>query len=571
MGKKRVVIAGVYLPGIYPRGDNSVEAHLLAPAFLKAYADADPEIYENYEIIILNLPASLGAEQISSRIMFKKPHIVAYSVYVWNYDIIRESTKITRGENPALPIIWGGPQVSYKPTEMMKANPGVNIIVSGSGETLFKLLLKSNLNVKNLNEIAGITYRNEKGDIIENEGMIYEDLTKIPSPFQTKVIDLDDDKTHSVFIETYRGCLFRCGYCMWKGNTDKGLIFFPIEQVLKDIEIIYSKPNVASVYFIDACIFYNQARAKLIMKKILSCENKIPTIFTLDILFLDEEAIELLSALQLSHHQFHFGMQSINELTLKLMNRRSNAKVFTEKIALLRKINPAAEVSFDLIYGLPGDNYETFKETIEFSLSLSPIKLNPSPLLLLPGSPYWEKKEEHGFVFDDYPPYVVHSNKYYSVEDMKETHRLVFEIMIVMYFPAIRDTIYKISQKYPKYQRVELIRELIKLFSIKSNILIDVELLYQKSDLFIKSYNAMKKNIMDRVAEAKNCLYLYEAMHELLIGLNLEDMAGDILLGIDYYRTLCSGDLKGTIGERFEGYDSDKINRVKFGWVVSAD
>lgn len=103
MEKKRVVIAGVYLPGIYPRGDNSVEAHLLAPAFLKTYADADPEIYENYEIIILNLPASLGAEQIASRIMFKKPHIVAYSVYVWNYDIIRESTKIAREEDSPLP------------------------------------------------------------------------------------------------------------------------------------------------------------------------------------------------------------------------------------------------------------------------------------------------------------------------------------------------------------------------------------------------------------------------------------------------------------------------------------
>ena len=155
--KKRLVIVSVYLPGIYPRGDNSVEANLLAPAYLKASADADPEIYEKYEMKILNLPSSLSAEQITSRILCERPHIVGYSVYIWNYDLMQESTKIIRKMNPALCIIWGGPQISYNSTEMMKTHPGVDVIVCGSGETRFKLLLKANLNASAFSEIAGIT------------------------------------------------------------------------------------------------------------------------------------------------------------------------------------------------------------------------------------------------------------------------------------------------------------------------------------------------------------------------------------------------------------------------------
>lgn len=570
MKKKRVVIVGIYLQGIYPRGDNSVEVDLLAPSFLKTSADADPEIYEKYEIKILNFPASLSAEQITSRILSEQPHIVGYSVYIWNYDLIHKSTKILHGVNPALCIIWGGPQVSYNSVEMMRINPGVDVIVCGSGETRFKLLLKSNLKIEVFSEIAGITYRSERGEIIENKGNIYEDLSKIPSPYQTKVINLNNGKPHCVFIETYRGCIFRCGYCMWNGEMKRRLNLFPIEQILKDVEIIYNNPNIASVVFTDACVLYDPNRAKLIMNKILSCKNRIPTIFTLDIVFLNEEFIKLLSKIQLSHQKLFFGMQSINKLTLQLMGRHSNAEIFTRKVALLRKINPAAEISFDLIYGLPGDNFEIFKETVEFSLSLSPIKLNNSPLLLLPGSPYWEKKEEYGFMFDNNPPYVVYSNKYYSAEDMKKTHRLVLEIMIVMYFPSIRNTIYKISKKKPKYQRVELIQKLIKIFESKSDIFIDVTDLDKQKEYFIKAYNTVKKNIMDRIAEPKNCLCMYEAMWKLLHDLNLKDLGEDILLGIDYYKNLCTTDQEYIQKECFED-NSEKIKRVKFDWVVSTD
>ena len=44
--KKTVLLVGIYLEGIYPRGDYSVEPNLLAPAFLKASADSDPSIKE---------------------------------------------------------------------------------------------------------------------------------------------------------------------------------------------------------------------------------------------------------------------------------------------------------------------------------------------------------------------------------------------------------------------------------------------------------------------------------------------------------------------------------------------
>ena len=76
---------------------------------------------------------------------------------------------------------------------------------------------------------------------------------------------------------------------MWMGEMqDKRLNLFPIDQILKDIEIIYNNPNVDAVVFTDACIFYTRERAMKITETIAACKYKIPTILTLDIAFMDE-------------------------------------------------------------------------------------------------------------------------------------------------------------------------------------------------------------------------------------------------------------------------------------------
>ena len=69
-----------------------------------------------------------------------------------------------------------------------------------------------------------------------------------------------------------------------------------------------NNPNVAAVVFTDACIFYTRERAKMITDTIAACKYKIPTILTLDIAFMNEEAVRSLQQLDLSHQKFHFGL-----------------------------------------------------------------------------------------------------------------------------------------------------------------------------------------------------------------------------------------------------------------------
>ena len=61
--KKTVLLVGIYLEGIYPRGDYSVEPNLLAPAFLKASADSDPSIKAKYNIKILTFQLPIAEKK----------------------------------------------------------------------------------------------------------------------------------------------------------------------------------------------------------------------------------------------------------------------------------------------------------------------------------------------------------------------------------------------------------------------------------------------------------------------------------------------------------------------------
>ena len=115
--KKQVVIIGLYMPGIYPTGEDNVIFHLLAPLQLKVMADTDPIVSKMYNVTILDLATTLEPREIARQILSYEPDIVAYSLYMWNDKEFIESSNILKQIDPSVKMILGGPQVSYNPIE----------------------------------------------------------------------------------------------------------------------------------------------------------------------------------------------------------------------------------------------------------------------------------------------------------------------------------------------------------------------------------------------------------------------------------------------------------------------
>jgi radical SAM superfamily enzyme YgiQ (UPF0313 family) len=536
--KKRVAIVGLYMPGIYPPGDETVPFHFLSSLYLKSVGLADAQLSASYDLRIFDIPTSKNPQEIAHEIFEYRPDVVAYTVYVWNYQLCKESSELLKKWLPKLRIILGGPQVEYDAEENLEENPQADVIVMGSGESRFVQILKDNFEPEKLSQIPRVAYRDSEGLIVNTGGTFKEDITKIPSPYQSDaVVDLNDGKGHTILVETYRGCPFTCNYCIW-GDLETKLDLFPIEQILKDIEIIYSNPNIKTVVFADACLFYTRERAKIIIDKIAEGIYKIPTFLSLDILIVNEEMIEYLKKVPIYENSYNFGLQSTNPLTLELSGRKSQQSTFEKKIALIKEMSPTAELSFDLLYGLPGDNLESFRETINFGLNLSSRKLYFSNLILLPGTDYWDKREEFGFKYGQLIPHVVASNNTYSKDDMEKSRELVIWVLHLLYFPAIRDMIYEMTETNPKLKRIDLLEEYREIMERQVNPIAGIDL----NLLSVEGNNQARRKVFYRFSQPDVCLISYDSALELLEThqmSHMESLNRPILLGRRYYRTVC--------------------------------
>ena len=544
--KKKVLIVGIYMPGIYPSGDDEVVSRLLATAFLKAAADADPDILPYYDIEILDMPTTADPADIAAGILAKNPDVLAYSAYMWNYDQVDASLKIVKDQRPEIWALLGGPLVTYSSQEIMGILPA-DIVVCGTnaGELRFRELLKCDRTVESLDAIPMICYRAPDGKLVNTGGALKEDVSQIPSIYETKAIDLDDGRRHTVFMETFRGCPFTCGYCIWGPEGNK-INSFDIDQLVRDIKIVYNHPKVEAVIFTDACLFYTRKRARIICDTIASCSRQIQTVLTLDMHVLDEDMVDHLEKIDLYHNQYHFGLQTTNPNAMQYLERPGTAtesgqeryaQKYINGVEMLRERIPTAEVSFDLIYGLPGDDYEHFRETIDFALDLKPSKLHFHPLLLLPGTRFFTDRDELSFVYDDIPPYMVKANDTYSEEDMHKSIRYVLWTMALMYFPAIRDTVFNLSG-FVDVKQIHLVDRWIELVEQRID---PYAIVREQHEFTLDAHNLIRRSFMNSLTEPQNCVHAYEAVLEMLNGYGAEYLTENVELGAAYYKAIVDG------------------------------
>jgi radical SAM superfamily enzyme YgiQ (UPF0313 family) len=561
--KKKGYLVGMYIPGVYPPGRDDVQVHLLAPAFLKSCADADLQICKEYDLEIINVSIKTDLVELAERMSKDKPHFIGYSVYCWNYLEIAENVRLLKNLSPETRILMGGPQVSFLRQETMEENPLVDVIIAGTGEGRFLELLRIGFDSAELAEMPNISYRNGNG-IVLTEGQVQEDVSIITSPFASGAIDLNDGNDHTVMIETFRGCPMRCAYCQW-GSPDGATYRYSLDQVLADIESIYSNESVQYVYLVDANLFYTpKDHWKPILDKILEVSKRtgreIPTVASLDMRVLNEDMVRSLSKISLALNQYQFGMQSMTPGALDLANRQCKDGTWENGMKMIREVDPESQISLEVIYGLPGDTFEGFLETVDFALGLRPNKFYMFPLLVLPGTPFWDQRGDFEFRITEAPEYMVVSNKDYSEEDMRKTFRFATWFQAMQRFPAIQNAL--LASANNGTSRVDVIQDYMS--QLRDGMGYDPT---EGFDFSLRSANVILREIMDAVHLPQNCLIAYEVTKEIANSHN--GIAADLDLGLDYYNSRIGSPAKDVDADFEKQHGSKKLRDVKCNWFVS--
>ena len=106
------------------------------------------------------------------------------------------------------------------------------------------------------------------------------------------------------------------------------------------------------------------------------------------------------------------GIQSLNPRAIKIMRRYRNEKKLFENIVLA--VNEGLQIMPQIIFGLPGDNYESFLiDTFNKVYDLQTEELEINYLSILPQTKYRYDAEKYGIQYNNRSPYnIIQSNDF---------------------------------------------------------------------------------------------------------------------------------------------------------------
>lgn len=413
----------------------------MAPYYLKSYYAGRIDAEGARDITIAGYDVDCELQSATAEIIDAAPDVLGFSCYVWNVEQILDICSTVRHELRHTKIILGGPEASPRAVELMTKNTALDIIAVGEGEITFSEVLRQlTSGSQDLSQIKGVVYR-DRGEVRANEPRpVIQNLDDIPSPFLSGIVEFEKLKGYLFGYETFRGCPFTCSFCYWGRMLT--VRYFPMERIKAELGIIL-KSSLRRMWLGDAVANLHRKRFKEFLRTVISLNTATTIDFEMVAELLDDETVDLMG--QLNDGYVAFGLQSTNDAALTTISRKWKEKEFGANVRKLRQRTDKIKIYIDLIYGLPEDSVEGYESSIRYSMSLLPQKIQPHPLLLLPGSPMFDNPESFGILYEEKAPHYVTQNNWWSPKDMARA--AAWSDKLFFYFnPAVNTTVILVSQ-----------------------------------------------------------------------------------------------------------------------------
>lgn len=368
----------------------------------------------NYEAVIKEVTINDRIENILKEIISEKADVVAFSAYIWNLEYVERLTELIKRIDDNIEILYGGPEVSYN-SEAFFQNNKVDYIISGEGEETYRDFILYKLGELPLNQIKGLYFK-KGGEVYFNGERKLMDMNNIIFPYYDE--DILEDKM--VYYEASRGCPFSCKYCL--SSTIHGVRFLDIERVKKELQFFMDK-KVRLVKFVDRTFNCNHKFVMEIWSFLINSDTKTRFHFEVSADILRDDEIKLLNTAPKGRFQLEVGVQTTNPQILKNINRTITFEDIKEKVVEIKKGNNIHQ-HLDLIAGLSGEEYESFKKSFNDVYNLGVEMVQLGFLKLLRGSDMRIEAEEWGIEYSPYPPYEVLKTDYLSYFELLELKKI---------------------------------------------------------------------------------------------------------------------------------------------------
>lgn len=372
------------------------------------------------EAVVIEGTINESDDSIIKRIEEAKADYLGFCCYIWNINKIEKIGAFIAERNKAVQIFFGGPEVSYRPLEVLERFPFVEIVICGEGEWPLTEFVKAVIKGESMRELPGICGR-ENGKLFINEAYISTELP--PNPYSEEYFKSLNGRI--AYFESSRGCPFSCAFCL-SGRCGQ-VRFFPFEESTKRL-VRLANSGTRTIKFVDRTFNAHHDRTNMWLQFLLKERGKsIPE----DVCFhfevagdlLKEDTLELLKSLPVGMVQLEIGLQSFDPHTLEAVTRKTDTLCLKENIRKLLSFENM-HIHLDLIMGLPSEDMEKVRKSFNEAFDLRPHMLQVGFLKLLYGAAMREDTKAFPCEYSKEAPYEVISTPWLSEEDLKALHNM---------------------------------------------------------------------------------------------------------------------------------------------------
>jgi len=356
----------------------------------------------DFEVELFKYP-----EDLSAAFDKRKPDIVGFANYSWNFHISYEYCRVIKKLWPDMPVVFGGPNYGLESDEVSEFWGKYNLIdfyIIREGEEAFVHLVDSLL-AKNFSAEAIKSSRlklpnchyAENEEIIIGPDLPRLTLEDIPSPYLMGLMDKFFDESLGPMIHTTRGCPFSCAFCT-EGSPYYNIVEQRMETLSEELHYIAQRVRGPLDLYISDANFgmfkQDMEKAKLLaeMQKKYGYPRYIHVSTGKN---QKERVIEIAKTLD-GALSMAASLQSTDPAVL---NNVSRSNISISKLTAVGKLANKVEAGTysEIILGLPGDNFEAHSQSLRDCVNANFDNIRMYQLIMLPQTELNTPASRHKF------------------------------------------------------------------------------------------------------------------------------------------------------------------------------
>lgn len=313
-------------------------------------------------------------------ILAEKPRCVSfYSLWPY-YHVLLRLAKRVKERNPAIIIVFGGPQASFTARATLEAMDFVDYICTGEGEHTIVPFMDAVLNREGqgCDTIAGLYWR-ENGTVRHCDAPVpLCDLNALPR-WDKRLLPLGKEPEEERSARNYfmpldegRGCPFGCSFCCTSRFLRRTFRQKKPERIIADMRYLRDNFGIRSFAFTHDAFTTNQKLVSRVCDAILESGLDITWKCTTRVDVLSEELILKMKAAGM--RAIELGIETGSARMQKVIHKNLDLSRAKEMVSVLLKNK--IHVSLFFMYGFPEETEEELNQTMELLFSMLDMGVN---------------------------------------------------------------------------------------------------------------------------------------------------------------------------------------------------